>query len=234
MVTFVVTVVLAALGGSYWSLVIGAVAGSFAGGLLALSKSPYPLGFHLDRATLKDYFSFSWPVVLSNGSGVLIGQSMQLVAIRRLGFRGGGAIGLGSSITAFSDGVDGIVTQTMYPMICAVADQPRLLYEAFVKTNRLALIWGAPFGIAVALFAADLVHFVVGDKWEFAIHVVMSFGIVGAIDQIGFNWHAFLRATNHTTPLAKVGAISLAAFFAITVPLLIVHGLDGFAIGWVA
>jgi PST family polysaccharide transporter len=232
--TFVITIGMAAAGVGYWSLVIGAVSGAFLGGAVALRMSPYPVGFALDRGTVRDYFRFSWPVVIANGSGVMIGQAMQLVGTRVAGLTGAGAIGLGSSITAFSDGVDGVVTQTLYPAICAVRDRPKLLFESFVKTNRLALIWGMPFGIAVALFAPDLVHYVIGAKWDFAIPVIQAFGVVAAVDQLGFNWHAFLRATNHTQPLAMVGIISLATFLAITVPLMIAFGLEGFAAGWIA
>jgi O-antigen/teichoic acid export membrane protein len=231
--TFVITIALTFAGASYWSLVIGAVVGSFVGGAVALRASPYRIGFAIDRSTVWEYFSFSWPVVVANGSGVAIGQAMQVVSTRVAGLAGAGALGLGSSITAFSDGVDGVVTQTLYPAICAVADRPKLLFESFVKTNRLALIWGMPFGILVALFAPDLVHLVIGDKWEYAITVIQAFGIVAALDQLGFNWHAFLRATNHTRPLALVGFVSLVAFVAVPVPLMIAFGLDGFAAGWI-
>jgi O-antigen/teichoic acid export membrane protein len=233
-VVFVVTITLAALGASYWSLVVGAVAGAYAGGIAALVASPFRPGIAIDRATVSDYFRFSWPVVVANGSGVAIGQTLQVVAVRMTGLRGGGAIGLGSSATAFSDGVDGIVTQTLYPAICAVSDRPALLFESFVKTNRLGLIWGAPFGIGVALFAPDLVRHVLGDKWAYAVPVLVAFGVVSAVDQLGFNWHAFLRATNHTRPLAQLGFLSLGIFLLVTVPLLVAFGLTGFAWGWVA
>ena len=31
-----------------------------------------------------------------------------------------------------------------------------------MKSNRLAMMWGIPFGVGLALFAADLVHHVIG------------------------------------------------------------------------
>jgi O-antigen/teichoic acid export membrane protein len=151
-----------------------------------------------------------------------------------LGLLGAGAIGLASSVAGFTDGVDGIVTQTLYPAICAVRDRADLLFESFVKSNRLALLWGMPFGFGTALFAPDLVHFVVGEKWHFAIIVIQAFGVVAAVDQLGFNWTAFLRALDQTRPLAVLGIFSVAAFFVVTVPLMIAFGLRGFAAGWLA
>ena len=38
------------------------------------------------------------------------------------------------------------MTNTLYPAICAVRDRKDVLFEAFVKSNRLALMWALPFG----------------------------------------------------------------------------------------
>jgi O-antigen/teichoic acid export membrane protein len=127
-----------------------------------------------------------------------------------------------------------VVTQALYPAICAVRDRADLLFESFVKSNRLALMWGMPFGLGVALFASDLVHFVIGEQWVHAIVVIQAFGIVAAADQLGFKWTAFLRALDRTRPLAVVAIVYVAAFFAIAVPLLIIFGLRGLAVGWLA
>ena len=35
-----------------------------------------------------------------------------------------------------------------------------------MKSNRLALMWGAPFGLGLALFAEDLVQFAIGERWR--------------------------------------------------------------------
>jgi O-antigen/teichoic acid export membrane protein len=230
-VTFVVTIGLAIAGMGYWSLVIGAVAGAWSGGLIAVLASPYKLRFLPDRATTREYLSFSWPLAVAKLSGLAIGQGSLLVGAHAVGLDGVGAITLAISITAFADGVDAIVTQTIYPAICAVRHRLDLLLESFVKSNRLALMWGVPFGLALTLFASDLVEFVIGDKWRSAVFLLQVFGVIAAIDQIGFNWTAFLRARNQTRPLAIVGIVSVASFLLITVPLLIADGLHGYAWG---
>jgi len=230
-VAFVVTVVLAIGGAGYWSLVIGAVAGAFTGAAVALVVCPYRLALHLERRTVHEYFRFSWPLAVANGGGVAIGNLTVLIATRTIGFAAAGSIGLANGITNFSDGVDAIVTQTLYPAICAVRERADLLYEAFVKSNRLALMWGMPFGIGIALFAGDLVHFVLGDRWAPAIPALRAFGIVAATDQIAFNWTAFLRALDYTRPLATIAILQVVSFAVVTVPLLIAFGIKGFAIG---
>jgi O-antigen/teichoic acid export membrane protein len=231
-VAFAVTVALAIAGAGYWCLIIGAVVGSFAGAAVALAACPYKIALRLGRGTVRDYFGFSWPLAVANGTNLAVIQGALLIATRTVGLFGAGAIGLAGSITAFTDGVDGIVTQTVYPAVCAVRDRRDLLFEAFVKSNRLALMWGMPFGVGVALFAPDLVHFVLGTRWDEAIVVIQAFGIVAALDQLGFNWTAFFRAVNYTKPMAVVSALNLLSFAVFTAPLLLAFGLKGLAAGW--
>ena len=80
-------------------------------------------------------------------SGIVVGQGLLIVGEAKLGLAGVGIIALASTISQYSDRADQAITQTIYPTICAVKDRADLLYEAFVKSNRLALMWGAPFGL---------------------------------------------------------------------------------------
>jgi O-antigen/teichoic acid export membrane protein len=233
-VNFTLTIGLAVAGLGYWSLVIGAVAGSMSGAAVALRASPYKLKWRFERQSIREYFNFSWPLFIAGSGALVVAQGSVLAGTHTVGIAGVGAISLAVSISTFAAGVDAIVTETLYPAICAVQDRIKLLQEAFVKSNRLALMWGVPFGLALTLFASDLVHFVLGDKWESAIILLQVFGVSVAINQLGFNWAAFLRARNETRPIAAVAVITAIAFLAITVPLLIVDGLHGYAIGMLA
>jgi O-antigen/teichoic acid export membrane protein len=233
-VTFVLTIALAAAGAGAWSLVVGTVVGAFSSGIVALKVSPYRPKLVWERGTVREYFSFSWPVVVAGGAGSLISQGLQIVATRTVGLRGAGGIGVGVSLSNFTDGVDGIVTQTLYPAICAVRDRADLLLETFIKSNRIALLWGLPFGVGVALFSSQLVHFVVGEQWRFAVHVIAAFGLVAGLNQLGFNWTAFLRALNLTRPMALIAVVQVVVFAIVTLPLFLAFGMDGLAGGWVA
>jgi O-antigen/teichoic acid export membrane protein len=223
-VAFVVTIALAAGGMGYWCLIVGAIAGAWTGALVALRACPYPLRVRLDRRTAREYFSFSWPLFVAGIGAIVIAQGSVL----------GGSYGLAVSISSFTDGADSIITQTLYPAICAVRHRVDLLHESFVKSNRLALMWGMPFGLGLTLFAPDLVHFVLGEQWHPAIIVMQAFGLITAISQIGFNWTAFMRAVNYTKPMAIVAGVTAGSFVAITIPLMLIDGLTGYAIGMLA
>jgi O-antigen/teichoic acid export membrane protein len=228
---FAVTIALAAGGAGYWSLVAGALAGRWAGAAAALLASPYRLRWRWERGALREYASFSWPLLVGTTSGMVAAQASMLAGEEALGLEGAGAIALASTITLYTDKVDAIVTSTLYPAICSVRDRVELLHEAFVKTNRLTLMWGVPFGIALALFAPDLVEFGLGERWEPAVGLLQAFGAIAALNHVAFNWSAFFRAVGNTRPIAVVSALTTAVFLAVAIPLLLADGLDGFAVG---
>ena len=117
--------------------------------------------------------------------------------------------------------------------MCAVKDRVPLLSEIFVKSNRLSLIWAVPFGVGLALFASDLVHFVLGAKWVPAIVILEIMGIVTAVHHVGYNWAAFVKARGTTWPIAISAVLVTAVTLAAAIPLMYSHGLVGLGIAFV-
>jgi O-antigen/teichoic acid export membrane protein len=227
----VVAVALAIAGAGYWALIGGALAGAYSAALVAVVAAPYRLRLRYDGGTLREYFRFSWPLFFDQFASVLMAQTLVLLGNWELGLAAVGAISLGSIISQYTHRIDEAVTGTLYPAICAVKDRTDLLFETFVKSNRLTLMWGVPFGVGIALFASDLVHFGLGEEWIPAIGVIQAFGLMAAADHVGFNWHAFFRARGTTKPMAVVSAVMLISVFAAAVPLTIAYGLDGWIAG---
>jgi O-antigen/teichoic acid export membrane protein len=231
LVSIAVTITLAALGAGVWALVIGVVSGSAVGALVATLTSPYRPRWRFERQAIREYATFSWPIFGLQASNLVIVQGMVLVSAHSVGIAGVGAIALASTISILSERVDEIVSETIYPAVCAVADQTELLYEAFVSSNRLAIMWGMPFGVAVGLFAGDLVNFGYGDRWHSAIGVIAGIGVLAGFRQIGFNWQMFMRATNRTRPLFTSGLVNVASFFVLLAPAILLFGLTGYIVG---
>jgi O-antigen/teichoic acid export membrane protein len=233
-VEFVVTIALAAAGLGYWSLVIGLLAGNYATALVVMRRSPYRLAWRYDRGALRRYVQFSWPLVVAGAGGIVVAQSAVFVGGATLGLAGVGAIALAGSIVLYTTRVDEIVTSTMYPAICAVRDRTDLMFESFVKSNRLGLMWGVPLGVGIALFAGDLVHYGLGERWRPAVGLIEVFGLIAAADQLGYNWDAYYRARGQTRPIATVSIATMLVFVAAAIPLLVVDGLEGLGIGMAA
>lgn len=231
MVTFVVAMPLAIAGVGFWSLVIGSIVGMAAGSVVAVILCPYKLRFRYESGAMREYTSFSWPVLASSLSTVVSFQVPLILSARSMGAAAVGAITVGYQMAGYTRRVDDVVTNALYPAICAVKDRTDLLFESFSKSNRLALLWGFPAGVGMALFAHFLVDVGLGETWKLAVPLILVLGLSAALDQIAFNWSAFARARAETRILAVHGALVSVAVLGVGVPLLLSHGLPGFALG---
>jgi O-antigen/teichoic acid export membrane protein len=230
-VSLVVAVALAVAGAGYWAFVIAILAGAWTTSALAVATSPYPLRLRYDRGTLLSYFTFSWPLLLAGGSALIMVQAAMIATSRHLGLAAAGAVSLAVTVSQFADRVDAIVSDTIYPAICAMRDRTELLYESFVKTNRLSLMWAVPFGVGVTLFADDLVRYVLGSRWDGVVPLLQALGVTAALGHLGFNWGGYFRARGVTRPLAVYGGVACVVFLVTGLPLLFAEGLDGLAAG---
>jgi O-antigen/teichoic acid export membrane protein len=230
-VACVTSIVLALMGFGYWALALGLVAGAWSAALAALRSCPYRIRWRYDRSTLRVYWSFSGPIFIATASNVVLANGAMIATNAHLGLAGAGAVTLAANITAFTTRVDDLVSSTLYPAICAVQHRVDLLFETFVKSNRLALMWALPFGFGVALFSADVVHYVVGAKWHPAITLLQVTGVTAALAHIGFNWEGYFRARAQTGPLAVAAVCSALTLLVVGIPLLFSYGLAGLAIG---
>jgi O-antigen/teichoic acid export membrane protein len=230
-VTTVATLALLIAGMALWGLVIGFVIGSVAGAVVVLIANPYPFRLRFDRAAFREYVGFSWPLFIGGIGGLLVVQGAVIIGNAALGLAAVGAIGLATNFSRFSNRIEQLLTTTMYPAVCAVQERRDLLLEVFVKSNRLGLMWALPFGIALTLFAADLVDFVLGSTWEGAIPLLQVFGLIFGFGTIGYAWGTFYKARGETRPIAVTGVASVIVFFAVTAPLMLTIGVMGYAIG---
>ena len=92
-------------------------------------------------------------------------------------------------------------------------------------------MWAVPFGLGITLFASDLVHFGIGDRWIPAIVLLQWFGVTAAVEahrlQLG---RVLPRARRHAADRGDVGRGDRGVRRG-HVPLLLTDGLRGLAIG---
>lgn len=233
-VTFCVTIPLAASGVGVWSLVIGPFVGNLAGTIAAIAVSPYRLRLRFDSDARRRYFAFSWPI-FANAAALLVVQQGQILAFDlHGGLAAAGYITLAFTLTRYADRADQIVATTIYPAICAVRDRLATLEELFVKSNRLTMMWAIPFCAGFVLFAPDLVHFILGDKWVPAIVLLQGLAAAAAIQQVGYNWFSFYRAVGDSRPQAVESAVLVITFGGLAIPGLVAWGSAGFVWGRIA
>src|SRR3954454_16122269 len=114
-VTFVVTITLAVLWGTLWGLVIGAMAGSWVASIVIARSSPYRFRLRWDSEAWREYRSFSWPLLVGTLSTAVLIQAPVIVATHFVGIVAVAGIALAANIAQFTERVDNLVTQTLYP-----------------------------------------------------------------------------------------------------------------------
>ena len=227
----VAAVALAVAGAGVWAFVGAMFLGAWSAAAAAVWASPYRMRLRMQRKTLRAYMRFSIPLAVGAGASAAMMQGTVFTADAVLGLAGVGAIALAWTVSSYADRVDEVLSAALYPAICAMKDRTDLLYESFVKSNRLALIWAAPYGVGLALFAPYLVDLGLGEHWRSALQLVQAFGLIAAVNHVAFNWGSYYMARAQTRPIAVVKVVSAAAFLAVAVPLLILEGLTGLAVG---
>ena len=227
-VTFCVTVPLAATGVGVWSLVIGPAVGNTVAVIAALRVSPYRIGLRFDAAARARYFRFSWPVFVSAAALLVVGQGQVFAFTLHGGLAAAGYITLAATLTRYADRADQIIATTIYPAICVVRDRLDTLGEMFLSSNRVALMWVLPFCAGFILFSPDLVHYVLGSKWEPSVLLLQGLAGAAAIQQLGYNWFSFYRARGDSARQAVEATVMTAGFLGLAVPGLFAWGPWGF------
>jgi len=223
---------LAAAGAGYWSFVIGSLCGSWTLALVLVLLSPYPLKLRYERGTLRQYLGFSLPLLVSGIAVLGLFYAVYLVGDAAIGIAGLGVFTLAGNLVQFTDQADTIITETLYPAVCAVKDRVTLLSEIFVKSNRLSLMWAVPFGVGIALFAPDLVHVILGPRWRPAVPLLQILGLVTAVHHVGYNWGAFVKARGRTWPLAISAVATTSVVIAAAIPLMYWDHLVGLGLAF--
>ena len=140
-VGFVVMVALAVAGLGYWALVIGDGRGRVGGGDRVRGElARTRCACATTAARCASYASFSWPLFLRPGRALAQRRRSTCSPARACSaWPASAAMTLASQISQLHQQVDQILASTLYPAICAVRDRRDLLFESFVKSNRLAL-----------------------------------------------------------------------------------------------
>jgi O-antigen/teichoic acid export membrane protein len=221
---------LAAAGVGVWSIVIGAVAGNAASVVLALRLSPYRLGVRFERTATRRYLSFSWPILVVTAGGLVMAQGQILAFKLDGGLAAAGFLALAVGLTRYADRADQVISPTVYPVVCAVRERAATLEELFTAAVRAAAIWSLAFGALLVLFAADLVHHLLGDEWTGAIVLLQGLGAASALYSLGYTWIAFARGLGRFRQPAVEAVAAVLVFGAAAVPALILWGQTAYVL----
>jgi O-antigen/teichoic acid export membrane protein/streptogramin lyase len=229
-VTFAVTVPAAYAGWGVWSLAAGALAGFVAASFVMFFAGSIRPRLTWDRSLVRRYFQFGWPIWLAQVLAVAAGWGSVIVVSATIGIAGLGFFQLAQTWASKALQLDGILSDTIFPALCSIQSSTARLRRAFFVTNRLSMLWAAPVGLGIALFATPVVHLLLGPAWSPAVIIVQAEGAGVVVGSIGYNWYLFFAARGDTRPQFVVGLLGAAFIVTVEIPLLILFGINGVAI----
>jgi teichuronic acid exporter len=223
-----VTLVLAALGLSYWSLVIGGIVGGVISCIVALRWRPFPRQWPASFDLVKPSILFGWHVVVSrfawylysNADIAIIGRLFDKVTLGAYGF----AWSLASIPVTKISSMVGQVTPAIFSAV--QNDREQLRRYMLKLTEGLAVIT-FPVSVGLALVAREFVLVVLGPEWRPAIVPLQLLSFYSGLRSITTLHPQILTAVGRSRDQMRYSLLALA----VLPPMFFVGGKLGGASG---
>lgn len=234
LLTFVVTIGLAAMLRDYWALAIGLVAGQAAG--VGLSYAMHPYRPRLSLGEIRSIWGFSQWMLVGGIAEYLLYRADQVAVGRIADTETMGAYHVGSEISSMATGELALpIARALFPSYAKIKHDVVALGESFLQVQALlaSLCLAAGFGLAAV--ADDMVLLVLGARWSMAAPFIQWLAIAGGISVLtGTAINSLLVAIGHVRRRAALVWFHLA----ILVPGLLLAsallGVEGIAIARLA
>lgn len=225
------TLALALTGFGVWSLIIGQLISTVGGAIvlfLATSRRPR-LRLRVPRDSVRFFFSFGWPLWAAGLVGVISANGLTFEIKLALGLAALGyfrvAISLGDRINT----AENVLSSVIYPVVCRIRDVAQMR-SAFDVSARLLLMWAVPAGLGLAVFAEDIVHFILGEQWAAIVPLLRMEGLAEVANAIATLWSVFYVASGQTRPMLHMGVQVNLLLLALTGIAAAAFGIPGVAL----
>lgn len=226
---FAVTVSAAAAGLGVWSLAAGTLAGLAGAALALLRFGRIRPGFAWEGAVARRFLDYGWPLWLGGIITAAAGWAGLITVSATVGIAGVGFWALAHSVATQALQVDAAVSDALFPVLCNVQGT-KTLRRAFVRLSRLSMMWAAPVGFGLVIFAVPAIDVVLGHRWLPAVVLIRAEGAGIVVNSIGYSWDVLLASQGITRPQLTVSLLAAGWIALIVIPLLILFGLNGAAL----
>jgi lipopolysaccharide exporter len=228
-----IAILLAWLGFGPWSLIWGQVAGTVLSVAAFWWVVPWRPICRFSPPKVRPLLSYGSKMISLNFLSVL-GSNMDYLFIgRQLG-----AAPLGVYTLAFRipdlliSQACNVITSVAFPVYASLRDEPHLLKQNFLSTNRYLTILTVPIGVGLALVAGPIVLTFFTAKWADAIPVMPLIAAYAVIVSFFYNSGDVFKAQGRPGLLVKITLVEVVImipgmWWAVTGPASIV------AVGWV-
>ncbi len=179
---FIVTIPLALLGFSYWSLIIGTVSGYLVQGIVLTLRSPWKPNFYYSFPLLKEMLSFSiW--TLCETFALWASNWVDIFIIsNRLGTYHTGLYKTGqSTVTAILSIVTSAITSVLFSSLSKVQNDDEKFEEVFLSFQKIVAMLVLPLGCGIFLYSDLITTILLGKQWLEASNFIGIWGLCTAL-----------------------------------------------------
>jgi O-antigen/teichoic acid export membrane protein len=180
-----VAVALAAAGAGAWAIIGQQLAMATLGSILMWRASAWRPRLLFSKASARDLFGFSGPLVGHRLLYYLHQNADRLIIGRALGPAALGAYAIAYNVMLQpASRIASPITRVLAPVFSRMQDQPERIAAAWARTTRLVGAIAIPALLGLVVVAPDFVPVVLGDQWDAAIPVIQALAFVGMIQAI--------------------------------------------------
>jgi len=183
-----VSILLAVLGFSYWSLIWGQIIGNLAAVVAYWMAYPFRPKFVFSFSMARKLISYGVHIVAGNSLAIVVTDSDYMLIGRYLG---SAALGVYSVAFRIPDLLVMqfcmIISRVIFPVFARIRDNSSALAAGFLTTLRYVSLVTLPLGIGMALVARPLVLVVFTEKWIEAVPVIQAIAIYSVVLSLSYN-----------------------------------------------
>ncbi len=226
LVPFVVTIPLAYIGLSFWSIIIGNISVYLINVILLLFLGNWKPKIKFDFKLFKNMFSFSSWNLIESFSIWLTGW-IDIFIIGRVLTKH--ELGLYKTSTAFITSLMGVVTAAIIPVMFSglsrIKDNKEKFNNVFLKTQRLVAFIILPMGMGIFIFSELATKILLGNAWIESSAITAIWGITSAYKIVFCNLSSeVFRAKGKP----KISFLAQILHFIVLVPTIIISLRFGF------
>jgi O-antigen/teichoic acid export membrane protein len=232
MVSSATGIIVAFLGGGYWSLVAMALVTSMVSAAGAWIAVPWRPGRPRRRAGVRSMLHFGWKATCNNLVVFFAWNCEKILLGRFLGAASLGIYGRAFQLVTLPvQQLNSSLTGVAFPALSRIQDDPERLARSFLKGFSLLISLTVPITIICALFPEEMVRILLGAKWIDAAPIIkllaptaLVFALANPLSWLVMSTGRVGRALSisaTTTPLVILGIV-----------LGLSHGVKGVALGY--
>ncbi|WP_419893007.1 lipopolysaccharide biosynthesis protein [Oceanobacillus kimchii] len=225
-IPFIITIPLAFLGFSYWSIIIGTLLMQLTNAILLTIKSKWKPSFYYNFGILKEMFSFSiWSLI--EAISIWLTTWVDTFIIGRLLSQH--QVGLYKTSTTMINSLMSIVTSSVVPVLFSalsrLQDDVDKFNNLYFKFQRLVSIVVMPIGIGIYLYSELATTLFLGPQWEEASKIIGIWALTSSIMIIFGN---FSSEVYRAKGMPKLSFFAQVLHLIVLIPTIIIAGQYSF------